>query len=143
MRGRQTYAGFVSKINLIPKEDSCFIDLTNKMGFIPFVRTNVPQACKTIETNNNIFGYAKNPWDTTRSTGGSSGGEGGLIGSYSSPIGLGSDIGGSLRIPAEFNGLCTLKPGQRSITKLGNAYYGKFSGGIPVKSEFGVICRSV
>ena len=113
------------------------------MGFIPFVRTNVPQACKVFQTNNNMFGYSKNPWDITRSTGGSSGGEGGIVASFSSPIGLGSDIGGSLRIPAQFNGLCTLKPGQRSITRLGNAYYGKYSGGTVVKSEFGVISRSV
>ncbi len=44
------------------------------MGFIPFVRTNVPQACKAIDTNNNMFGYSKNPWNNKRSTGGSSGG---------------------------------------------------------------------
>lgn len=74
--------------------------MTIKMGFIPFIRTNVPMSCKTIETNNNMFGYAKNPWDTKRSCGGSSGGEGGLIGAYCSPIGFGTDIGGSLRIPA-------------------------------------------
>lgn len=65
------------------------------------------------------------------------------MGSHSSPIGIGSDIAGSLRIPAEFNGLCTLKPAQRSITKLGNAYYGKFAGGLTVKSEFGALARSV
>ena len=100
MKGRQTYAGFVSKINSIPEEESCFMELIHAMGFIPFVRTNVPQACKSFDTNNNIFGYAKNPWDPSRSTGGSSGGEGGLVGSHSSPIGIGSDIGGSLRIPA-------------------------------------------
>jgi Asp-tRNA(Asn)/Glu-tRNA(Gln) amidotransferase A subunit family amidase len=48
--------------------------LVLKMGFIPFVRTNVPQANKTFDTNNHIFGYSSNPWDTTRSCGGSSGG---------------------------------------------------------------------
>ena len=113
------------------------------MGFIPFVRTNVPQACKTVETNNNIFGYCKNPWDPTRSTGGSSGGEGGIVAAFCSPFGLGSDIGGSLRVPAEFNVLCTLKAGQRSMTRRGNAYYGKYSGGTCVKSEYGALARSV
>lgn len=66
--------GFVSKINPIPKEDPMIIHLVKNMGFIPFVRSNVPQGVKTIETNNNIFGYAKNPWNLTRSAGGSSGG---------------------------------------------------------------------
>ena len=92
--------------------------MTLKMGFIPFVRSNVPQSCKTIETHNHMFGYSKNPWDKSRSCGGSSGGEGGLIGSYCSPFGFGTDIGGSLRIPAEWNGLCTIKCGDR-FSKLG------------------------
>jgi Asp-tRNA(Asn)/Glu-tRNA(Gln) amidotransferase A subunit family amidase len=48
--------------------------MVRKMGFIPFVRTNVPQGCKSIETNNNIFGYCLNPWNITHSCGGSSGG---------------------------------------------------------------------
>ena len=62
------------------------------------------------ESNNHIYGSAKNAWDETRSSGGSSGGEGGLIASNCSPVGIGSDIGGSIRIPAIFNGVCVLKP---------------------------------
>ncbi len=114
------------------------------MGFIPFVRTNVPMSCKTSDTNNNMFGYAINPWDESgrSSCGGSSGGEGGLIGSYCSPIGFGSDIGGSLRIPAEWNGLVTLKPGNR-YSRMGNSFYGKLMGGVPIKADLGPITRSV
>jgi len=73
--------------------------MLKRMGLIPFVRTTVPQVNKTIETNNNITGYAKNPWNETRTCGGSSGGEGGIVGGYCSPIGIGSDIAGSARIP--------------------------------------------
>ena len=51
-----------------------------------------------------------NPWDKVRSIGGSSGGEAGLIASHGSPLGLGSDIGGSLRIPAHFGGCYSFKP---------------------------------
>jgi Asp-tRNA(Asn)/Glu-tRNA(Gln) amidotransferase A subunit family amidase len=111
------------------------------MGLIPFVRSNVMQSCKTGETNNNMFGYAKNPWNEERSCGGSSGGEGGLIGSYCSPIGFGTDIGGSIRIPAEWNGLTALKPALRYSRK-GNCYYGRMTDGSPIKSELGPISRS-
>lgn len=50
------------------------IQLVRDMGFIPFARTNVPQGIRTFDTNNNIFGYCRNPWNHERSTGGSSGG---------------------------------------------------------------------
>lgn len=116
--------------------------MTTRMGFIPFVRTNVPPSCKTNDTNNWMFGYCKNPWIEERSCGGSSGGEGGLIGSYCSPIGFGSDIGGSLRVPAEYNGLMTLKPANR-YSRMGNSFYGTVTAGTPVKSDMGPITRSV
>ena len=74
MKHRQTYVGFVSKINPFPEEDGHFTIMIRKMGLIPFARSNVPQACKTIETNNNMFGYSKNPWNTEHTCGGSSGG---------------------------------------------------------------------
>jgi hypothetical protein len=59
---------------------------------------------------NFIWGAAKNPWNKLRSIGGSSGGEAGLISTHGSPLGFGSDVGGSLRIPAAFGGCYTLKP---------------------------------
>lgn len=65
-----------------------------------------------------------------------------MVASYCSPIGFGSDIGGSLRVPAAFTGLVTLKPAFR-YSRMGNCYYGKFTGGIPLKSEMGPITRTV
>lgn len=103
------------------------------MGFIPFVRSNVPPACKIPETVNRIFSYCDNPWKKGRSCGGSSGGESGLVASGCSPFGIGTDIGGSCRIPSEWTGLCTLKHGFR-FTRQGNAYFGKYTSGIPIKS---------
>ena len=100
MKGCQSYGGFASKINKIPTEETAYMTLIRDMGLIPFVRSNVPQACKTIESNNNMFGYCMNYRNKNRSCGGSSGGEGGLVGSCCSPFGIGSDIGGSLRVPA-------------------------------------------
>jgi Asp-tRNA(Asn)/Glu-tRNA(Gln) amidotransferase A subunit family amidase len=57
-----------------------------------------------------VYGRTNNPYDTRRSVAGSSGGEGALLAAAGSCIGVGSDIGGSLRMPAAFNGICTLKP---------------------------------
>lgn len=65
---------------------------------------------KTIETQNFIFGRSNNPWDITRSPGGSSGGEAAMVAARGSVIGIGTDIGGSLRIPGAFCGVATHKP---------------------------------
>lgn len=65
----------------------------------------------TFESVNYIFGRALNPWDLTRATGGSSGGEAALIASKCSVLGIGSDIAGSIRIPSAFCGIYGLKPG--------------------------------
>ena len=66
-----------------------------------------------------------------------------MVGSFCSPIGLGSDIGGSLRSPASFNGVMTIKASNNRISKMGNCNYGKFQGGFRIKSDLGPITRSV
>lgn len=80
--------------------DSPLIRCLKNSGMIPFVRTNVPQIAFTYESNNFLWGRSVNPWNKERASGGSSGGEGALIAARGSPIGIGSDIGGSIRIPA-------------------------------------------
>lgn len=74
------------------------------------------QLCLMIETTNNLWGTTRNPWNKERCPGGSSGGEGALISSRCSFLGIGSDIGGSIRIPAEFCGIFGLKPGSKRIS---------------------------
>ena len=78
-------------------------------GGIPFVKSTVPQLLLINETNNFIWGRAKNPWDVKRTSGGSSGGESGLVAAGCSPLGLGSDGGGSVRLPANYCGLYGFK----------------------------------
>lgn len=73
------------------------------------------------ESDNAIFGRSDNPWDLDRTPGGSSGGDGSLVASRSTPIGIGSDVGGSIRIPAHFTGTCGLKPTPERITRKGMA----------------------
>jgi fatty acid amide hydrolase 2 len=79
-------------------------------GAIPLGVTNTPELCLWIETENRQYGRTNNAYDPTRTAGGSSGGEGAVVGSGGSPLGLGADIGGSIRIPAFFNGVFGLKP---------------------------------
>lgn len=92
------------------KEDGLVVKLLMNAGAIPFVKSNVPQLLLINETNNYIFGQAKNPWDLNRTPGGSSGGEAGLICLGCCPIGIGSDGGGSIRIPALYCGIFGFRP---------------------------------
>ncbi|KAL9031336.1 MAG: hypothetical protein Q9196_000626 [Gyalolechia fulgens] len=80
------------------------------LGAVLYCKTSVPQALMTGETINHIIGYTWNPKNRNLSAGGSSGGEGALIGLRGSPVGFGTDIGGSIRAPAAFNGLYGLRP---------------------------------
>jgi Asp-tRNA(Asn)/Glu-tRNA(Gln) amidotransferase A subunit family amidase len=141
-KDKVTYVGHVYPTNPVPTEHSYFVEILLKMGFIPFVRSNVPPSCKISDTVNRIFGSCHNPWQQGRSCGGSSGGESGLVASGCSPFGIGTDIGGSGRIPCEWTGLCGLKHGFR-YTRTGNCFYGKYSAGLIVKSEVTPMTRSV
>eukprot|EP00301_Raphidiophrys_heterophryoidea_P027271 c9579_g1_i1.p1 GENE.c9579_g1_i1~~c9579_g1_i1.p1 ORF type:complete len:594 (+),score=149.23 c9579_g1_i1:89-1870(+) len=99
--------------------DGLLVTLLREAGAIPFVKTNVPQCLMLPNSANNIWGTASNPWDLERTPGGSSGGEGALIALRASPLGVGTDIGGSIRIPALFCGICGFKPTPSRITALG------------------------
>lgn len=81
-----------------------------QMGAVFYCKTSVPHTLMSGETINNIIGYTWNPKNRNLSAGGSSGGEGALISLKGSPVGFGTDIGGSVRIPAAFNGLYGLRP---------------------------------
>lgn len=80
------------------------------LGAVLYCKTSVCHTLMSGETTNNIIGYTWNPKNRNLSCGGSSGGEGALIGLQGSPVGFGTDIGGSIRIPAAFNGLYGLRP---------------------------------
>lgn len=100
IKGKDTSAGFVSWVGNIAAEDAGVVDVLRKAGAVFYVKTNNPQTLMHLETNSNIFGRTLNPFNRKLSPGGSSGGEGALVGFRGSPIGLGSDGGGSIRVPA-------------------------------------------
>ena len=92
-------------------------------GAIVLGKTNTPALCFCQETDNKHYGRTNNPWDITRTAGGSSGGEGSLIASGGAAVGIGADIGGSIRFPAHFNGVVGFKSGDRQVSQEGNFPY--------------------
>ncbi|EGR34573.1 hypothetical protein IMG5_006590 [Ichthyophthirius multifiliis] len=122
--------GCVSRINDEPsKEDGFNISLLKKQGAIPFIRTNIPQLAMTSESYNRLYGRVQNPWNIQKSAGGSSGGEGAAIAARISPLGIGSDIGGSIRIPAAYCGVYGFKfTSNRGLSK-GHTYLTDFLNG--------------
>jgi len=100
-----------------PARFNCAIDIALvRAGAIPFCKTTMTQLGETSGGGSPAHGDAFDPWDTMRTTGGSSCGEGALVGGGGSPFGIGSDVGGSVRIPAAHCGLCTLKPTAKRTT---------------------------
>ena len=108
-RGCYSTCGVACRVDEVDVEDGVLVAALRAAGAIPFVRSNTPQIMMVPESMNYIFGRVLNPWDEARTSGGSSGGEAALVAARASPLGLGSDIGGSVRIPAHFSGLYCLK----------------------------------
>jgi amidase len=94
----------------IPREDAVVVGRLRRAGALILGTTNCPEFLMAYETANLLHGRTSNPWDLRRSPGGSSGGESAAIAAGMSAAGLGSDSGGSVRLPAHFTGICSLKP---------------------------------
>ena len=94
----------------VPKEDAPVVARLRAAGAVILGTTNCPEFLMAYETDNLLYGRTNNPWDLERSPGGSSGGESAAIAACMSAAGLGSDSGGSVRLPAHFTGICSLKP---------------------------------
>jgi fatty acid amide hydrolase len=90
--------------------DSVTVQAVKRAGAVILGKTNVPQLLLAQETENVIWGITHNPWNLGRSPGGSSGGEAAALATGQTPLGIGTDIGGSIRIPAHFCGVAGLKP---------------------------------
>jgi amidase len=90
--------------------DASLVARLRAAGAVILGKTNVPELCADFQTDSPLFGTTKNPWDTRRTAGGSTGGGGVAVAARLSPLELGSDIGGSVRNPAHYNGIFALKP---------------------------------
>lgn len=119
LAGEQVTIGSARMPPIACAKDAPVVQKLRAAGAIVVARSNVPEFVMNAETNNLRFGRSNNPIDPLRTCGGSSGGEGALVGSGASPLGFGTDILGSIRIPAAFCGVVGFRPHSGAIDKRG------------------------
>ncbi|XP_078520207.1 fatty-acid amide hydrolase 2 [Lissotriton helveticus] len=110
VHGMPNSSGLLARRNIISSTDAIVVSRLKQAGAIPLGVTNCSELCMWYESSNNVYGRTRNPYNTQRIVGGSSGGEGCILAAAGSVIGVGSDIGGSIRMPAFFNGVYGHKP---------------------------------
>jgi amidase len=119
--GVRTTAGTLGRSNALPAaKNATLVERFCQAGGIPIAKTNLPDLLFSFESDNLIFGRSNNPYDVTRTPGGSSGGEAALIAACGSPLGLGSDAAGSVRVPAAFCGIASIKPTSGRLPRTGH-----------------------
>jgi amidase len=121
VEGTRCTAGTVGRAMApLSTEDATLVARLRQAGAIPIAKTNLPDLLFAFETDNLLFGRTNNPYDLTRTSGGSSGGEAALIAVCGSPLGLGSDCAGSVRLPAAFCGIAGIKPTSGRLPRTGH-----------------------
>uniref|UniRef100_A0A182IVS1 Uncharacterized protein n=1 Tax=Anopheles atroparvus TaxID=41427 RepID=A0A182IVS1_ANOAO len=116
LRGAPLTGGSLARKDRRATADGESVALLRAAGCIPLLVSNTPEYCLNWESYNHITGRTLNPYDSRRTAGGSSGGEGALIGAGASLFGVGSDVAGSIRVPAHFNGIFGHKPTAGAIS---------------------------
>lgn len=128
------------------KVDSLVVQVIREGGAIPVVTGNVPQILMLPESVNRIWGRSVNPYDVTRTPGGSSGGDAALVSSGCVPLAVASDVAGSIRIPASFCGICGFKPSTGRLSSLGHmepSLDDRSGTAIAIPTELGPMARTV
>jgi amidase len=119
--GSKTTAGTLGRRESAPACcDATLVRRLKQAGGIALAKTNLPDLLFAYESDNFIYGRTNNPYDLTRTPGGSSGGESALIAAGGSPLGLGSDAAGSVRLPAAFCGITSIKPTSGRLPRTGH-----------------------
>ena len=119
--GIVTTGGTMGRKSSVPDRDSTVVARLRAAGAIVMGKTNTPELTMAYETDNLIYGKTCNPYDLTRTPGGSSGGAGAIIASGGSPLDMGSDTGGSIRQPSHFSGIAGIKPTSGRVPRTGHA----------------------
>jgi len=118
--GMRWEAGTKLRAGIVASQDAPLVQRLRNAGAMILGTTNTPELLMAWETDNLLYGRTNNPWDLTRTPGGSSGGEAAAIAAGCSAGGVGSDGGGSIRVPAHFSGICGLKPTPGRIPATGH-----------------------
>ena len=118
--GLPATSGTQGRVNYLPEADATVVAKLRRAGAIVLGKSNTPEFGMCLETTNDVFGTTNNPYDKTRTTGGSSGGAAASIASGSAALEFGSDGGGSIRLPCHFCGVAGLKATSHRISKAGH-----------------------
>lgn len=139
--GLPTSLGLIQQAGARASADAPTVARLRRAGAIVLGKTNLPQVAMANECENPFYGRTVHPLNPLRTPGGSSGGEAAIIAAYGSPLGLGSDIGGSLRLPAHACGIASLKPTSGRLTMQGHAEV--FPGMEAIQCQPGPMARHV
>jgi len=112
--------GTRGRASFVPPEDATVVKRLRAAGAIVLGKTNTPDLTLAFETNNLVYGRTNNPFDVTRTPGGSSGGAAAIIAAGASPLDIGSDTGGSIRVPSHFCGITGHKPTAGRVPRTGH-----------------------
>lgn len=139
--GTPTTYGLRSRAQTLAAADDPYVARLRAAGAIVLGKTNVAQVLLYNETDNPVYGRTNNPWDLMRTSGGSSGGEAAILAAGGSALGLGSDLAGSLRVPAAYCGICSLRPTAGRLPD--HADFGMSPGQTAIASQAGPMARTV
>ncbi|CDO93833.1 unnamed protein product [Kluyveromyces dobzhanskii CBS 2104] len=140
-KGEVTHASYVSLLDSISSKHALTVEIFDQQGALYHVRTAQPQTIMHLDTWNMITGRTRNPRSTKLSPGGSSGGESATVGMHGSIMGVGTDIGGSIRCPAAFAGIYGMRPTTKRVSLL-NSTPG-FGGQESIVPTIGPLARSI
>lgn len=115
-----TTAGTMGRATYLPEQDATVVARLKSAGAILLGKTNTPELCLRSQTDNDVYGRTNNPYDLSRCSGGSSGGEAAIIAAGGSPLGIGTDIFGSIRLPSHCCGIAGLKPTSGRVPRTGD-----------------------
>jgi amidase len=141
LKGHHMPAGYIAWWDNLSPRDALVVQILERAGAIVFARTTEPQSMMQLECNSNLYGATVNPFNTSLSSGGSSGGEAALIALGGSMLGVGSDVGGSIRVPAAACGIFGLKPTGFRVPTMG--WSSTPPGADPVPTVLGPMSQSI
>lgn len=139
--GLVTTGGTLGRKGFVPTADATVVDRLRQAGAILLGKTNTPELTLSFESDNLIYGRTSNPYDPSRTSGGSSGGAAAIVAAGGAAFDIGSDYGGSIRLPSHFCGVAGLKPTAGRVPRTGHVY--PFGGVQDGFQQIGPIARSV
>jgi len=142
-KGMRSTGGAVELADHVPDADAQVVSRIRQAGGVIFGKTNLPRWSADVQSYNEVFGTTNNPWDLTCGPGGSSGGAAAAVATGLTGAEIGTDIGGSIRLPAHFSGVCGHKPSFGVVPQLGYISHTTYQTGEPDVNVLGPIARSV